>query len=203
MGVLRARHTGTVPTMTTVPRSPSCWPRWFPSLTQQQEHIWEHTAGLCHTQLCQGAAAPKEKKGGEGQRHKGKGGGERRGAKLPLYEPPCPALTLPTGRKLEPRTGQERSSHTPGLRDTAPRTLPALQPRRQLRPPRRPLPGRKTSTGGSLSDRVRLRLSPQPPSCSTSSTEGGRLPGTSRERGRSAPAQTRGTHGRGGPRFST
>lgn len=89
-GVLRARHTGILPAVTTLPQSPSSLPRWFPSLTQKQEHIWECTGGLCHTELCHGVVAAQEKKGGEGQRHEGEGGGERRGAKLPLCKPPLP-----------------------------------------------------------------------------------------------------------------
>lgn len=103
--------------------------------------------------------------------------------------PPCPQLALLTGREREPvyragalqshpRAAGHSSTNPPGPGATA--AAPA--------PMARPLPGRKTSTGASLSDRVRLRLSPQPPSCSTSSTEGGRLPGTSREHGPSAPS---------------
>lgn len=167
-------------------------------------HLGAHRRPLSHRTVPRGGCGPKRRKEGKDRDTRVREE-EREGGPSSLCmntHPPCPALTLPTGRKWEPCPGQERSSHTPGLRDTAPQTLPALQPRRQLRPPRQPLPGRKTSTGGSLSDRVRLRLSPQPPSCSTSSTEGGRLPGTSRERGPSAPAQPMGAHGRGGPRFS-
>lgn len=175
--------------MTTLPQSPSSWPRWFPSLTQKQEHIWECPGGLCHTELCHGVVAAQEKKGGEGQRHEGEGGGERREAKLPLCKPPLPTARsahwegagarVPGRSAPVPSQGCGAQLHKPpGPGATA--AAPA--------PTARPLPGRKTSTGASLSDRVRLRLSPQPPSCSTSSTEGGRLPGTSRERGPSAPS---------------
>lgn len=59
-------------------QSPSCWPRWFPSLTQKQEHIWEHRRPLSHGTV-PGRGWPKEKKGGEGQRHKG----EEKGGQVP------------------------------------------------------------------------------------------------------------------------
>lgn len=172
--------------------APSCWPRALPSLTPKQEHTREHTGGLCHTELCWEQLWPKEKKGGEGQRHEGEGGGERRGPSHLCVSPPCPPPTLPP---VGAGALQTRSSPVPGLWDTAAQTPgPGAAPA----PTARPLPGRNTSTGASLSERVRLRLS-QPPSCSTSSTEGGRLPGTSPERGPSAPARARALTARGGP----
>lgn len=99
--------------------APSCWPRALPSLTPKQEHTREHTGGLCHTELCWEQLWPKEKKGGEGQRHEGEGGGERRGPSHLCVSPPCPPPTLPP---VGAGALQTRSSPVPGLWDTAAQT---------------------------------------------------------------------------------
>lgn len=152
--------------VTTLPQAPGCWPRWFPSLAQKQEHIWEHTRGLCHTEPCQG-----EKKGGEGQRHEGEGGGERRGAKFPLHKPPLPSAHSPMGKRamhgrgafqLHPKAAGHTSTDPPALQlqpqhrghylaGTRPpgghsRTVSGSGSRRSRRPAARPPP----RAGGSL-----------------------------------------------------
>lgn len=171
------------------PVPPSCWPRWFPSLTQKQEHIWEHTRGS-HRTVPGSGCGPKRRK--EGKDRDTRVREEREGGtKLPLCKPPLPTAHSAHWKWEPMHQAGEFQSHVrdssteppgPGAQIAVPAPMAAPAP---VAPP---LPGRKTSTGGSLSDCVRLRLSPQPPSCSTSSTEGGRLPGTSQERGPSAPS---------------
>lgn len=118
-GVLRARRTGTLPAVTTLPQSPAAGPDRSPPSPRSRS-----TLGSTHeafvTQNCAGRGrGPKRRKEGKDRDTRVREE-EREGGHHLCIRPPCPPLTLPTGSG-SPCTGQEHSSPTLGLWDTAPR----------------------------------------------------------------------------------
>lgn len=99
----------------------------------------EGTGGHSHINCAIERPQTGEEKGGEGQRQKGEGGGERsRGASYLCVSPPRPQLALPTGTKQEPvlQAGASPShpkaaAHHPG-RGSCPRSGTVCNPSRPL-----------------------------------------------------------------------